>query len=95
MTPRRDLVALEEKPNIIEQLWDSLTGAERQVSCPTASNVVKDALGLLRDREQTREDVLAEIREQVEVGSRLADAGQWCDGREFFEDLRQRRARQA
>jgi hypothetical protein len=56
---------------------------------------VKDALGLLRDRKQTREDVLAEIREQIEVGARQADAGQLRDGREFFEDLRQGRARQA
>ena len=30
---------------------------------PSASDVVADALGLLRDREQTRKDVLAEIRE--------------------------------
>ena len=37
---------------------------------PSASDVVKDALGLLRDREQTREDVLAEIREQIEFGAR-------------------------
>ena len=58
----------------------------------TASDVVMDALGVLRDREQTREDVLAEIREQIEVGARQAEAGQLRDGREVFEDIRPRRA---
>ena len=59
---------------------------------PSASDVVTDALGLLRDREQTREDILAEIREQIEVGARQAEAGQLRDGREVFEDIRRRRA---
>lgn len=58
----------------------------------TASDVVKDALGLLREREKTRDDVLAEIREQIEVGARQADAGQLRNGREVFRDIRQRRA---
>ena len=49
------------------------------------------SLGLLREREQTRASVLAEIREQIEVGARQADAGQLRDGREVFKDIRQRR----
>ncbi len=59
---------------------------------PTASDVVEDALGLLREREQTRDSVVAEIRAQIEVGARQADAGQLRDGREVFKDIRQRRA---
>lgn len=59
---------------------------------PSASDLVTDAIVLLRDREQTREDVLAEIREQIEVGARQAEAGQLRDGREVFEDIRRRRA---
>ena len=60
---------------------------------PTASDVVMDALGVLRDREQTREDVLAEIREQIEVGARQAEAGLLRDGREMFENIRRCRVK--
>jgi len=58
---------------------------------PSSSDVVKDALRLLRDREQARDDVLAEIREQIEVGARQADADQLRDGRVVFGGIRRRR----
>lgn len=62
----------------------------------SASDVVLEALTLLerreRDREQTRDLVLAEIREEIEVGARQAEAGQLRDGREVFEEIRRRRA---
>lgn len=59
---------------------------------PSASDVVKDALGLRREREQVREDVLVEIRGQIEFGARQAEAGQLRDGRVVFEEIRRRRA---
>lgn len=58
----------------------------------SASDVVAEALDVLRAREQTRDDVLAEIREQIELGARQAEAGQLRDGREVFEEIRRRRA---
>jgi len=75
-----------------ESLGDFVQRRVSEGRYPSASDLVTDAVGLLRDREQTREDVLAEIREQIEVGARQAEAGQLRDGREVFEDIRRRRA---
>ena len=58
--------------------------------CTTAGDVV-NTIRLLRDREQTREEVLAQIREQIEVGARQADADQLRDGRVVFGGIRRRR----
>ena len=74
-----------------ESLGDFIQQRVSMGHYPIASDVVTDALGLLRDREQTCEDVV-EIREQIEVGARQAEAGQLCDGREVFDDIRRRRA---
>lgn len=75
-----------------ESLGDFVQQPVSEGRYPSASDLVTDAVGLLRDREQTREDVLAEIREQIEAGARQAEAGQLRDGREVFEDIRRRRA---
>ena len=75
-----------------ESLGDFVQQRVSEGRYPSASDLVTDAVGLLRDRERTREDVLAEIREQIEVGARQADAGQLRDGREVFDDIRRRRA---
>lgn len=58
--------------------------------CTTAGDVV-NTIRLLRDREQTREEVLAQIREQIEVGARQTDADQLRDGRVVFGGIRRRR----
>ncbi len=108
MTPRPDLVALplEEKLNITitmskntshtvslpESLRDFVQHRVSAGRYRSASDLVTDGVGLLRDCEQTREDVLAEIGDQIEVGARQADAGQLRDGRAVFEDIRRRRA---
>ena len=75
-----------------ESLGDFIEQCVSAGRYPSASDLITDALGLLRDREQTREDVLAEIREQIEVGARQAEAGQLRDGRAVFQDIRRRRA---
>jgi antitoxin ParD1/3/4 len=56
----------------------------------TAGEVVREGLRLLEEREQQREAVLAELRKEIEIGVEQAKAGDFSDGRAFFEQLRQK-----
>jgi antitoxin ParD1/3/4 len=56
----------------------------------TAGDVVREGLRLLEGREQERDAVLAELRQEIEVGVAEARAGQLRDGGTFFEELRQK-----
>lgn len=56
----------------------------------TAGEVVREGLRLLEEREQERDAILAELRQEIEVGVEQAKAGQLSDGRAFFEQLRQK-----
>ena len=56
----------------------------------TASETVREGLHLLEEREQAREAVLSELRQEIEIGVEQAKAGQLSDGRTFFEELRQK-----
>jgi len=56
----------------------------------TAGEAVREGLRLLEQREQEREAVLAELRQEIEIGVEQARAGKLSDGRAFFEQLRQK-----
>ena len=56
----------------------------------TAGEAVREGLRLLEEREQEREAVLTELRQEIEVGVEQAKAGKLSDGRAFFEQLRQK-----
>ena len=56
----------------------------------TADEVIREGLRLLAAREQAREAVIEELRQEIEVGMKQALAGHLRDGRAFFEELRQR-----
>ncbi len=56
----------------------------------TAGEAVRAGLHLLEQREQEREAVLTELRHEIEIGVEQAKAGQVSDGREFFQELRQK-----
>jgi antitoxin ParD1/3/4 len=56
----------------------------------TAGEAVREGLRLLEEREQEREAVLADLREEIEIGVKQAKAGRLSDGRAFFEQLRQK-----
>ena len=56
----------------------------------TAGEAVREGLRLLEQREQEREAVLAELRDDIESGVEQARAGKLSDGRAFFEHLRQK-----
>jgi antitoxin ParD1/3/4 len=59
----------------------------------TASEVVEEALALLEERERHREAIIDEIRRDIEVGFKQAEAGQLRDGKAVFEEIRSRRPR--
>lgn len=54
----------------------------------SASEVVSEALYLLRERDQIRELRLEELRKEVQIGIDQADRGELLDGPEVFEKLR-------
>lgn len=56
----------------------------------TAGEAVREGLRLLEEREQGREAVLAELRDEIELGVEQAKAGELSDGRAFLEQLRQK-----
>lgn len=54
----------------------------------SASEVVSEALYLLKERDQIREMRLEELRKEVQIGIDQADRGELLDGPEVFEKLR-------
>jgi antitoxin ParD1/3/4 len=56
----------------------------------TAGEAVREGLRLLEEREQERDAILAELRQEIEIGVEQAKAGKLTDGGAFFEQLRQK-----
>ncbi len=66
----------------------------------SASEVVRDGLRLLEEREEHRQQSLARVREDIEVGWRQSEQGEVVDGPRVFAEIRKmsrskRRAAQA
>jgi antitoxin ParD1/3/4 len=63
----------------------------------SASEVVRDGLRLLEERDEHREKALARVRDDIEVGWRQSERGEILDGSAVFAEIRklskQRRAR--
>lgn len=59
----------------------------------TASEVVREGLRLLEEREQMRETALDELRTRLRRGIEQADRGEFLDGDAVFEEIRQLSAR--
>jgi antitoxin ParD1/3/4 len=55
----------------------------------SASEVVREGLRLLEQRDEDRERGAASIRDAIEVGWRQAENGELVDGEEVFEEIRQ------
>ncbi|MEP7354253.1 MAG: type II toxin-antitoxin system ParD family antitoxin [Acidobacteriota bacterium] len=58
----------------------------------TQSEVLREGLRLLKEREEIKQLRLAELRREVAVGGAQADRGQFVDGPEVFAKIRQRSA---
>lgn len=54
------------------------------------SEVVREGLRLLKEREELKNLRLAELRKEIAVGSEQADRGEFVDGEETFAEIRQR-----
>ena len=56
------------------------------------SEVVREALRLLKEREELKSHRLAGLRKEIERGAEQADRGEFVDGAEAFARIRQRGA---
>jgi len=59
----------------------------------TASEVVREGLRLLEEREESRETALKEPRAKIRRSVEQADRGELLDGDTVFEEIRQMSAR--
>ncbi len=55
------------------------------------SEVVRDGMRLLMEREELNRARLEEVRRQIRAGSEQADRGEFVDGEEALRRIRQRR----
>jgi antitoxin ParD1/3/4 len=53
----------------------------------SASEVMREGLRLLEERELVREAALADLRQKIAVGLEQAGRGELLDGEEVFEEL--------
>ena len=58
----------------------------------TQSEVLREGLRLLKEREEMKQMRLAELRKEIAVGIEQADRGQFVDGPAAFEKARKRAA---
>lgn len=54
------------------------------------SEVVRDGLRLLKEREELKNLRLAELRKEIAIGSEQADRGEFVDGEQTFAAIRRR-----
>jgi antitoxin ParD1/3/4 len=59
----------------------------------TASEVIREGLRMLEERERARETVLEELRAKIQRGSEQADRGELLDGETVFREIRDLSAR--
>ena len=54
------------------------------------SEVVREGLRLLKEREEVKKLRLAELRQEIALGSEQADRGEFVDGAQTFAEIRRR-----
>ena len=57
------------------------------------SEVVREGLRLLKEREELKKLRLAELRKEIGIGSEQADRGEFVDGEQTFAEIRRRSAK--
>lgn len=55
------------------------------------SEVIREGLRLLKEREELKRLRLEELRKEISLGSQQADRGEFVDGPEAFRQIRRRR----
>ena len=58
----------------------------------SASEVVREGLRLIEERDQTQKEEFAGIRQAIEVGWKQSEAGDMIDGKAVFGEIRQHSA---
>ena len=56
------------------------------------SEVVREGLRLLKEREELKSLRLSELRKEIAIGSEQADRGEFIDGEKTFAEIRRRGA---
>ena len=56
------------------------------------SEILRDGLRLLKEREDLKKLRLVELRKEIAIGSEQADRGEFVDGKEVFAEIRKRSA---
>jgi antitoxin ParD1/3/4 len=56
------------------------------------SEVVREGLRLLKEREELKNLRLPELRKEIAIGNEQADRGEFVDGEETFAEIRRRSA---
>jgi antitoxin ParD1/3/4 len=59
----------------------------------TASEVIREGLRMLEERERARDAALEELRAKIRRGADQADRGELLDGEAVFDEIRQLSAR--
>jgi antitoxin ParD1/3/4 len=54
------------------------------------SEVVREGLRLLKEREELKNLRIAELRKEIAIGSKQADRGEFVDGEKVFAEIRRR-----
>ena len=58
----------------------------------TQSEILREGLRLLKEREDLKQSRLAELRQEIALGGEQADRGEFVNGPEVFEKIRKRSA---
>ena len=73
--------------SLTPQLEGFINGQIASGRYQSASEVIREGLRLLEEKEVMRQTVLSEVRQQIAVGLAAADLGDLHDGEAFFEEL--------
>ena len=59
----------------------------------TQSEILREGLRLLKEREEIKHMRLAELRKEIAIGTEQADRGEFVDGPNAFAKIRERNAK--
>ena len=69
-----------------------IAGLLKSGTYQSQSEVVREGLRLLKEREDLKHARLAQLRKEIAIGSDQADRGEFVDGEETFAEIRRRSA---
>ena len=74
--------------NLGPELDQFIAGLLQSGLYQSQSEVVREALRLLKEREELKQLRLAELRKQIALGGQQADRGEFVDGAQAFAEIR-------